>query len=400
MSEQATRMRSGGSTHRDAPPPIDLVGHGRALARAALPALLIALLVGAAVFGLRTALTTKQYEATVIAQISTAGGVAPGDAYIEQLRAPFVGLANDATVLDSVLGQFDTGWDGPTLAAHTKFAPGPSPAILSVTVRADSPELAGKLARAMVVAVDQAATGQRAQEVEKQVAQIQAGIAAAKARNAAKDPDDPAQQTADAEVNAMVDEIAKLQVNGGSRLMMLSAPNQSTEPVAPKPLAESIVAGLFAFIVAAEAIVFARGRFGERPTDSWARRVARKYGAGYGRDAGSPSGFATSTAVALSRNVYRSGETLILLGTGTAVDVSAALPEIGADATYGWVNVQDMESEWWRTANLNEVVMAVVVVAAGSSDRALAERTLRELSELAVPTDLVLQTAAAPAAAI
>ena len=47
------------TTHRDAPPPIDLAGHFRDLARVLLPALVIAAVVGAGVFVGRSTLVDK-----------------------------------------------------------------------------------------------------------------------------------------------------------------------------------------------------------------------------------------------------------------------------------------------------------------------------------------------------
>lgn len=110
--------------HRgDVPPPIDLAGHMRELGRAFLPALIIALIVGAGVFALREYGTEKQYAASVVTEIRATGEVIPGDAFIEQLRAPFIGLAADNDVLDQVLSQVDTGWDAGELAS-TSSSPG------------------------------------------------------------------------------------------------------------------------------------------------------------------------------------------------------------------------------------------------------------------------------------
>lgn len=112
------------AVHRgDVPPPIDLAGHMRELGRALLPAVIVAVLVGAGVFYLRSELTDKQYAASVIAEIEPAQSLVPGDAFIEQMRAPFVELATDRSVLDQVLTQVDSGLNAAELASSVELSP-------------------------------------------------------------------------------------------------------------------------------------------------------------------------------------------------------------------------------------------------------------------------------------
>ena len=139
------------AVHRgDVPPPIDLAGHMRELGRALLPAVIIAVLVGAGMFYLRSELTDKQYAASIVAEIEPAQTLVPGDAFIEQMRAPFIELATDRGVLDQVLEQVDADMDASQLASSVELSPGTSPALLTVTVTTRSPELAAELAEAMV----------------------------------------------------------------------------------------------------------------------------------------------------------------------------------------------------------------------------------------------------------
>jgi 2-methylcitrate dehydratase PrpD len=50
-----------------------------------------------------------------------------------------------------------------------------------------------------------------------------------------------------------------------------------------------------------------------------------------------------------------------------------------------------LQGEWWQTVNLGQVAAAVVVVSVAGSDRKEAERALRRLGDLGIPTYLVVQ---------
>ncbi|MDQ1202645.1 hypothetical protein [Rhodococcus sp. SORGH_AS_0303] len=404
--------------HRgDVPPPIDLAGHMRELGRAFLPALIIALIVGAGVFALREYGTEKQYAASVVTEIRATGEVIPGDAFIEQLRAPFIGLAADNDVLDQVLSQVDTGWDAGELASHLELAPGTSPALLTFTVTADSPELALEVARTTVTTVSQASSANAARNAQGQLEQVQASIAAEEARNSQLIPGDPARSASDQSLADLRDQLTQLQsTGGGNQLVVLAVPEQSTAPVSPMPASEASVAGLVAFIVAAELIVLLRSRLGRRPRPAWARRVARKYQADFdpkvttglppivaatvaASDRGAPSsngngsnGNGTRSAGArhaahgrIEQNV------LVLVGDDAVYPAPTSLSTGGQprhpDALVG----ADLTSEWWTFVDVHDVETAVVLLSSGGRDRRAAEGVLKQLRTFGIHTHLVVQ---------
>ena len=270
--------------HRGDVPSIDLAGHFRELGRALLPALVVALVVGGAVFGLRTLLVPKQYAATIVGQITPAQTLVPGDAFVEQMRAPFMGLAQDTNVLNQVLSEVDTGWDVDTLKKHVELAPGPAPQLLVFTATANSPEVAAQIARSMVVTVAQASFANHARDVGRQAEEVQATITAEEARNSTLAPDDPAKAESDRQLSDLRAQLTTLQKTGGDQLTILSTPEQDTSPVSPQPVSEALVAALATWIVTAELIVFLRSRVGSKPNRAWARRVAHEYRARFDDD--------------------------------------------------------------------------------------------------------------------
>lgn len=396
-------------THRsDVPPSIDLAGHMRELGRALLPALLIALIVGAAVFYTRSELTEKQYSASVVTEIKPAQTLVPGDAFIEQLRAPFIELASDTDVLQEVLGQVDTDMTASELDGNLSLTPGTSPALLIFEVTAPSPELAQELARSMVSAVSQASAANYARDTAEQVEQAQASIAAAQAEAAALAADDPARATAAAEVSSLQDQLATLQNSGGDQLVVLASPQQSAEPVSPKPLSEALVAALAALIVAAELIVLLRGRLSNKPSRSWARRAAKKTGARY--DTGSSDSLppvlvarmdelqrGSRDATNSSRHSVSRRDAVIVVLVGD--DAAYVPPARYAPASYtsdgehqrSAVVTMGLTDEWWRAVDVSDVDTVVVLLSKGGRDRKDAERALRRVAEFARPSYLLLQ---------
>ncbi|MGB3770915.1 MAG: hypothetical protein WBA00_07220 [Rhodococcus sp. (in: high G+C Gram-positive bacteria)] len=401
--------------HRgDVPPPIDLAGHMRELGRAFLPALVVALLVGVAVFGFREYLTEKQYSATVVTEIQPAGEIVPGDAFIEQLRAPFIGLAADNDVLEQVLAQVDTDWEAATLASNLDLAPGTSPALLDFTVTADSPEKALELARTTVTTVAQASSASAARAGQDQLEQVQAAISAEEARNSQLIPGDPARTASDQALADLRSRLNQVQsAAGGDNLVVLSVPEQSTEPVSPKPVSEASVAALVALIVAAELIVLLRGRMGRTPNRAWARRVARKYGAEFDPDVGTGLPPVVAAMVSASERGSSSGSrsapspesrgarhaaprndstnVLVLVGDDAVYPAPTSISPSGQprhpDALVG----ADLASEWWTFIDVSEVEAAVVLLSTGGRDRAAAHRALKQLRMFGLHTHLVVQ---------
>lgn len=381
-------MTTGDPTHRgQTPVPVDLVGHFKELGRALLPALIIALLVGGAVYGLRSAFAEKQYSATIYTQIAPSQTPVPGDAFVEQLRAPFMGLALDNDVLNQVLAQVNVGWDADTLRSHVQLSPGPSPQLLLFTVTADTPALAKQLAESMVVTVAQAAQANHERDVGKQLEQVRATIAVEEASTAALAPDDPARASSDRRLADLRAQLQQLQGSGGDRISVLAVPVQNLHYVSPQPSSEAMVAGLVAFIVAAELIVLFRSRVGTTPNRTWARRMANKYGAEFDADSTAPL---PTLAAAHIAQLQRSGsEVLVLLGP-EAVFPAAARTGTGHRRT---LTELPLDSPWWERADAESLGAAVLVVSAAAPSRAAAEQALRQLMALDVPRWLVVQPA-------
>ncbi|MGJ0117682.1 hypothetical protein ACQ7HM_00615 [Williamsia sp. MIQD14] len=379
------------TTHRDAPPPIDLAGHFRDLARVLLPALVIGALVGAAVFVGRSTLVDKEYSASVVTQITTSGEIVAGDAFVEQLRAPFEELASDDGVLTQALTRVDTGWDTGTLRSHLTLTPGTSPALLTFAVTAGSPRTAQQVAQAVVAAVAQASQDNAARDVSRRVEAIDTSIDTEQARNSRLPAGSSARTASDvrlAELRAQRDQVAAA---GGNQLTVLSVPSASSSPISPKPLSEGLVAAVVAFLVAAELLVLARGRLGRTNNRIWARRVAHRHGArlqvvGGGRF--DPSRVLYGELA----HRHRRGRSAIIL-TGERTDVASVTVPAGPAEQGGQdIGHHDLHDEWWRTADLGDLVVAVVILSTRGRDRAATAAALGQLADLGVTRYVVLQT--------
>ncbi|GAA2065713.1 YveK family protein [Williamsia deligens] len=378
------------TNHRDAPPPIDLAGHFRDLARMLLPALIIGALIGGAVFAYLST-QTKEYSASVVTQVTTQNEVVAGDAFVEQLRAPFEELANDDGVLAQVLTQVDTGWDTATLHSHVTLTPGTAPSLLTFAATADNPRTAQQIARAMVAAVAQANEANAARDVSRRVDQIDASIAFEQARNGRLAANSDARTQSDArlaELRAQRDQIAGA---GGNQLTVLSVPSASSSPVSPKPMSTALVAAIVGVIVAAELLVLARGRLGTSNNRIWARRIAHRHGARLlvvGPEPFDPS----KVLYAELAHRHRRGRAAVLL-TGEATDVvDVVVPGGTAEERGQAVERGSLSDDWWRDIDLGDLVVAVVVVSQKGRDRAATEATLAQLSDLGATRYLVLQT--------
>ncbi|MGZ8176739.1 hypothetical protein ACXVUM_02315 [Williamsia sp. SKLECPSW1] len=378
------------TTHRDAPPPIDLAGHFRDLARMLLPALLIGALIGAAVFAYLSTQVSKQYSASVVTQITTQSEVVAGDAFVEQLRAPFEELASDDGVLAQVLTQVDTGWSTATLRSHVTLTPGTAPSLLTFTATADDPRTAQQVARAMVAAVAQANEANAARDVSRRVDQIDASIAFEQARNGRLAPNSDARTQSDArlsELRAQRDQIAG---GGGNQLTVLSVPEASSSPVSPKPLSTALVAGVVGVIVAAELLVLARGRLGRRNNRIWARRIAHRYGARL-LVVGTEPFDASKLLYGELAHRHRRGRSAVILTGGSAETVDVVVPAGAAEDGGHRVEHGAVADEWWRDVDLGDLVAAVVVVTARGRDRTATEDALAQLADLGAARHLVLQ---------
>ncbi len=393
------------AVHRgDVPPPIDLAGHMRELSRALLPALLIAALVGIAVFFVRSELTDKQYSASIVTEIKPAQTLVPGDAFVEQMRAPFIELSTDTDVLKRVVSTVDPDIDASALAADVATTPGASPALLTFTVTADSPELARQLAQSVVSTVGEAANSNYARDTQGRRERAEASLVAAQVRAttlAATDPNLPAAQ---AELTQLQQQLSQLQSAGGDQLVVLSSPQQSTLAISPKPLPEALVAAVTALIIAAEMIVLLRGRFGSKPNRSWARRVAKKNSAKF--DSTSGSEFPPLLTARID-TITREGAVPTGNSRHAATRKDSVVVVLEGDnavyhPTHGYaaesatkrqpVVTMGLTDEWWRAGDVNDVDTIVVIVSETGKDRAAATRALERIREFGISTYLVLQS--------
>lgn len=376
--------------HRgDVPPPVDLVGHLREFARALVPALLVAVVVGIAVFGVRTAFAPKQYEARLVTEITPSRDLIPGDAFVEQMRAPFMGLAEDSNVLEQVLAEVGTGWDTATLSRHVELTKGSAPQILVFTATADSPELAEKIARTMVVTIAQAAFANHARDLGSQVDQVQAAITAEEARTATLAPEDPARAESERQLAGLRAQLVALQSSGGDQLTILASPQENTEPVSPQPVSEALVAALATLIVVAEGIVLVRGRIGSRPNRTWARRISRKYGAHFDPTPTRAGELDPFTSARLVQALRDGRPALLLVGENASAPASLTRQP----GRFRTLHDAALSSHWWQRVNAGHTGVAVVLVSTAGRDRAAAQRALRQLADLGVPRNLVLQHA-------
>ncbi|MBD0860926.1 hypothetical protein IA539_06835 [Gordonia sp. zg691] len=383
---------------RDAPPSIDLFGHFRDLARVAVPAILIGVLVGAGVFALRTALVAEKYSATVVAEINPAGNIIPGDAFVEQMRAPFTALSTDENVLRQVLTQVDTGWDTAELRANVATSPGTSPSLMLFTATAPTSEQAEGVARAMVTAISAASVSNHARDISRQVDQLRAQVTAERARNRALPDRGDSKSESNATLADLNAQLTRLQNSSTDTLTILAAPSAGEKPVAPNPGQEGAVAGLAAAIVAAEILVLVRGRFGRRPNPIWARRVAHRYGAHltYGKP-GEPALPATLLP-ALAQRHRRAQVALILTGDAVHIDglVDTLIPaEDDASAGHPMrVEHLALTDPWWQRLDPAQLALAVVVVSDAENDREPVEQALTQLASIGVTRHLVVQRSA------
>ncbi|OCH79956.1 hypothetical protein [Gordonia sp. UCD-TK1] len=380
---------------RDAPPSVDLFGHFRDLVRVAVPAILIGILVGASVFALRTALVPKEYSATVVTEITPAGTIIPGDAFVEQLRAPFVALSTDENVLQQVLTQVDTGWTTSELSSHVTTTPGTAPTLMDFTAAAPTSTQAEDVARAMVTAISAASLSNHARAITRQIDQLRAQVTAERVRNRALPDRSEAKVESDATLADLDSQLTRLQNSSSDTLTILAAPSASEVPVSPKPAQEGAVAGIAATIIAAELLALFRGRVGRKPNPIWARRAAHRYGAEltYGQR-GEPALPATLLPAFAQR--HRRAQVALIL-TGDHIDAARVIDDIrhpGDDATTGHrlrIVRFPLTEPWWQSVDPGDVALAAVVVSSSGRDRKPADRALSQLATIGSTRHLIVQ---------
>lgn len=381
------------------PPAFDLVAHVRNLARVLLPALVVALIVGGAVYAVRAS-GTPLYESDIVAEVQSGAQVVVTDANLGQVVAPYVALATDSEVVASIQGQIGNGWTTADVSQHISVTPGTSPSLVFVKATAFSQEESDRLARIVVSTLSDAQARRNADALDRRTKVLSDDIERlngelARSRGLSSDDEETSvnDPTVQADLDARVEQLRALRSaeSGSDRLQLLAAPSGSGEPVAPKPLVESAVVFLVALILAAEILAACRGRFGSRVTDAWARRTAAKFGTSILVQHSATSDIPPNVALTINQRASLGDHVLVLLGDDVPPE-SLRIPENVASR----VSKHRLNTDWWSRIDSHGTAFALVVVSAQSADQREIVECLRALAEVDIVRSLVLVGPAAP----
>ncbi|MDI9917080.1 hypothetical protein [Rhodococcus sp. IEGM 1379] len=365
----------------------------------ALPALVIALIVGGVVYMVRGS-ATPVYESDIVAEVQTGAQVVVTDANLGQMVAPYIALSTDSAVVAEIEQKMGNGWAAADVSSHIAVTPGTSPALVFVKATGFSQEESDKLARVVVETLSDAQGQRNAETLDRRtkiltddIARLNSQLAAARQKsidNYETAKDDP---TVAADLDARLEQLRQLRAaeSNSDRLQLLSAPSGTGLPVAPKPFVESAVAFLVVLILVAEILVACRGRFSSRVTDAWARRTAKKFGASLLVQHSSVVEMPSNVALTLSQRASLGDHVLVLVGEGVDMN-SWDVPE-GLQAR---VSVHALSSNWWSVVDSSGTAFAIVVVSAQDADQSEIVSCLRTLAEVDVARSLVLVGPAAP----
>jgi len=386
-------------TKRDlgVPPTLDLVQHLRDLRRVAIPAALIAVLLAGLVFFARAG-APPVYGATALARVNTGTSTSANttDA-MSTLQASYAQALTDPAVLNTIMNRSNAPWTLRQAKDRITLSPGPSAGLVQVNTLGDSRAEASAVAEQTVLALGAAVRQRRLQDSAQATTELRATAADLNAKLAALAPTDPTRARVDSDYQAAVNQIVAVENAGLVDLAPLANPTVADGPVSPNPLRDAAVALLAGFLVLAELLVAARGRLGSKLRIVAARRIAARFGAGVqevGRP-GADDATTIRTEVLAARLLDAGADVLVLRGPGLAegagLDVAGLRPEPAADgARRGRVVELDAQAQWWRSADLNNVRLAVLSLARGSKTKDLGRRTLRALADSDIPAVLAL----------
>lgn len=247
------------TSEKDGPTPpsgVNIAAHARELLRALPIALVVAVLVGGAVWLVRDR-GDRTYEASLTAQISqqSIGAV------FNELTQPYIVMITQDRVLSDVVknGLASSEADlRPRVSAMT----GPAPSLLIIKAQADSPEHAERLALAVQQSLDRTASQMRAEAIARSTADLEVHRRVVEDTFTERLADDPLRPELSFDARDVAREIEFRQVLGMARLTVIGSPR--SELVAPHPVQEGLFAALATLIIVAEAIVLARGAIGRR----------------------------------------------------------------------------------------------------------------------------------------
>lgn len=375
------------------PPTFDLVAHVRNLSRVMLPALVIALIAGGAMYLVRGS-ESPVYESDIVAEVQAGSQVVVSDANLGQLVAPYTALASDSAVVASIQSRMDNGWTASDVSSHIAVTPGTSPALVSVKATGSSQEEADRLARTVVEILSDAQSQRNAETLALRtkaltddIARLNSQLAAARQESIDNDETPIADPTTSADLDARLEQLRQLRASDSTadRLQLLSAPTGTGLPVAPKPFAEAAVVFLVVLILVAEILVACRGRFSSRVTDAWARRASRKFGASLLVQHTSGADIPSNVALTLSQRASLGDDVLVLVGDGVDTN-SWHVPE----NLQSRIAVHPLKSEWWSKIDSSGTEFAIVLVSARKAEQQDIVDALRALAEVDVTRSLVL----------
>ncbi|MCV7227167.1 hypothetical protein [Mycolicibacterium komossense] len=376
------------------------MGHLRRLLKVSIPSAAVALLVGLlAQFVLAQIKPT--YTATVTAQIDAQIPVVSGDAYLYQMTAPYLALAQSQTVRQATAHEMGIGWDADRVGENAVVKVSKSPLLLDVTGTAPDRQQALMLATLTVQSLDKESRAQRLQELDRAVAVPSAELESLQQQVAAideaftekygySDPTadgDPVRANLVLRIQDLVNQINRIREGGVNGLSVLAAPDAgSIAATAPVSKSVALFAALLAFIVTAEALAFTRGRFGRRLTMPSAERITSANSMTIETRESTSTGFPPVTAGLIARRASRDQRTMVIV---TIRAESTLRTWLAGEVHPELIEVELMTSNW--AAKLGDQIGLVIVMACvGENARRAVAQTAKTLSSLGIPSRMVL----------
>lgn len=378
------------------PPTLDLAQHVRDLRAVALPALLIALLVAIGVFAVRMA-AEPEYEASVLARVDTTAVAESQDTADRDtaLRASYAEAITDTSVLNTIVARAAPGWTVEQARARITVADGPVSGLVRVTARGASSQQASAVVAETVIVLASAVRERRLSDAAQAAAELRSAAETINTQLSSLAQGDPLRATTEVDYQAALDRISEVESTGLVNLAALSDPTAPEAPVAPNPLRDALLALLVALILVAELLALLRGRVGPEVSAVAARRIAQRHGAGMQQVTSSGTAAAPiGTELLAARRLDAGQAVLVLHGpklpAGGGLDLDELRPTGAGVPGSGLVVALAADGPWWRSSELANVGLAVVVVAEHSRTKPLIDRTLRALADTGVPAILAL----------
>ncbi len=366
--------------HFNAPPTLDVGRHLRELGRVFVPALIGAIIVA---IGTHAVVSSgpAQYQVGVTAKIDSGNVTNMTDVTVNMLAPPYLALSESKAVLDDIARRSATSMKSDELARKLSVAVETSPALVQLSVTAQSPEEAIALAENAVKVLDEAGINVWNDKVKKDLIDLQSSAAATAEQMAMLPDPSPARDVLLADYQAQLQRANQLQAAVPTRLGLLSSPGNAMK-VAPKPIQQALVAGVVALLVLLEVLAFLNGRIGRNANAAWVRRIAAKRG--YAVAPASGGGWPAPTQILLNRVAGSTTEPLVLYP-----DTSSAAKRFVDGAAGPEVVVRTVGSDWWVDGGTAERPLAVVVVDPKGAGRAALVSAFDALDGYGIPVQLV-----------